>query len=114
MMDELKMPDAFAGFSLEAHETVAEEVVTQPVAAIHITRRRRQRQVDITEFFIGTQIGPCIDGACVLPRPALPRFDAKLALLRNNSERPPELAGLDVIAADIAASSLLDVRIIGD
>src|SRR6267142_5435862 len=113
-MDELKMPDAFAGFSLEAHETVAEEVVTQPVAAVHITRRRGQRQINITEVFIGTQIGPCINGACVLPRPVLPGFDAKLALLRNNSERPSEFAGLDIIAANIATSSLPDVRIIGD
>src|SRR2546430_1822430 len=107
MMDELKMPDTFPGFSLEAYETVAEEVVAQPVAAIHITRRRGERQIDITKFFIGSQIGPCVDSACVLPRPVLPGFDPGFALLRNDSKRPQELACLDVITADIAASSLL-------
>src|SRR5437764_9426882 len=107
MMNELKMPDAFAGFSLEAHEAVAEEIVAQPMAAIHITGGRGQGQIDVTEFFIGAQIRPCINGACVLPRPVLPGFHAKVAFLRNNSKRPSQLAGLDIIAADIAASSFL-------
>src|SRR5215471_2893954 len=41
VMHELIVPDTFARFRLEAHKTVAEEIVAKPVASIHVARRRR-------------------------------------------------------------------------
>ena len=114
VMDQLEMPDTFTGFCLQAHQTVAEEIVAEPVPAIHVACRRRQRQVDITEFFIGTEIGPGVNSAGIFPRPVFPSLNAELALSRNGSKRPPELPGFDVITAYVAASSFLDVRIIGN
>src|SRR5215831_9831843 len=36
VMHELIVPDTFARFRLEAHKTVAEEIVAKPVASIHV------------------------------------------------------------------------------
>src|ERR1041385_9188055 len=114
MMDELEMPDPLAGFSLNANETVAEEIVPEPVPAIHITRGRSQREVDVAKFFIGAQIRPCIGGTCVLPRAVLPGLDSKVAFLWNNFKGPSELTGFDVVAADVAARIFYGGRISGN
>src|SRR5262245_51399675 len=113
-MHELIVPDTFARFSLEAHKTVTEEIVAEPVAPIHVTCRRRQRYINVAELFIGTQIGPGVCRARVFPGAVLPCLDAELALLRNSLESPAELTGLNIVSADVAGRTFLNVWIVGN
>src|SRR2546428_14052957 len=101
-MDKLEMPTTCPVFGLQPHQTVAEEIVAEPVPAIHVACRRRQRQGDITEFFIGTEIGPGVNSAGIFPRPGFPRLNAEPALSRNGSKRPPQLPAVDFITSSVA------------
>src|SRR5262249_13463423 len=114
VVDELKMPDAFTGVGPDAHETVAEEIVSKPVPAIHVACRRGQREIDVSEFFICAEVRPGIDGTGVLPRPVFPTFDTELAILWNYFKCPPDFARLHVVCANVATSSFLNVRVVCD
>ena len=113
-MNELKMPDAFTSVRPDAYETVTEEIVSKPMAAIHVACWRGQWKVDVSEFLIGAEVAPGVDRTGVLPRSAFPSLDTELAILRNRSESPPDFARLHVVGTYVASSSFLDVRVVCD
>ena len=75
------MPDSFSVLGLDAHKAVGEKVVANTVAAVHIARRSCQWEVDVSQFLVGTQVGPGVRRAGVFPRSVLPRLNTKLAFL---------------------------------
>ncbi len=66
-MRELEMPDALAGVGLDAHEGLAEQIVSKAMAAIHVAGRRRDGHVHVAKIFIGTEKRPHGGLARVLP-----------------------------------------------
>ena len=102
MMDELIVPDLFAGRRIKADEAVAIKAVPQAVAAVIIVGRRTHRQIDVTQFLVRAHRRPDIGVAGFLPGVLLPGLDAGLALLRHGMKGPEQFAGHDVKSPDIA------------
>ena len=51
-MRDLVMPDALAGFEIDADDRIAEQVAAQPMAAIVVVGRSFDRQIGVAEFGI--------------------------------------------------------------
>src|SRR5207302_5179314 len=96
VMHDLEVPLALAGFQIDAHEAVAEQIVAGPVAAVLIGSRILNREVDEAEIFIDRDPSPdacvAIDGVGVV----LPRLCTELAGSGNGVESPQRLAGLHI------------------
>ena len=96
VVDDLIVPDPFAGRAPDAHERVGEDVVAKPVPAVHVAGRRRQRQVGEPLLLVGADERPQIGVAAVRPGVVLPGLAADFARTRNRIELPSRLAGADV------------------
>src|SRR5204863_2271881 len=94
MMDVLKMPFPLSGLQIDADETLGEQVVAWPVAAVEVRRRRLDGQVHESAFFVDGDLRPHAGIAVDGPRLVLPGVVAELAGTRNRVERPEQLAGL--------------------
>src|SRR5258708_12888017 len=101
-MNQLIVPDLPAARHIEADQTVAIEAVAQTVAAVVIVGRRADRQVNVTQLFVGAHRRPDIGIPRLLPGFLLPGLDAELAFLRNGVEGPEQTAGDDIETSDIA------------
>ena len=112
VVNHLEVPHAAAGLALEAEQALGEQVVARPVPAVPVVGRRGGRQVGVAQLLVGRPDGPRVARAGVLPRAVLPRLVAELARTRNGVERPPELAGDGVEAADEAGRLLPPVELI--
>ena len=114
VMDGLEVPHPLAGVGVEADDALREQVVAEPVAAVEVVRRRRDRQVDVAKFLVDRHHVPDVRVAAVLPGVVLPCVDAVLALLRNRVEDPLHLAGAHVVAADVSRRRRLTDRTVAD
>src|SRR6185295_11388612 len=92
MMHDLEVPFSLAGFQIDAHETLAEQVVAGTMAAVEIGGRRLDRQVDETGFLVHGDARPDAGVAVGRPRLVLPGVVAELAGAWNRVERPQHLA----------------------
>ena len=107
VVDQLVVPHALAGFRVQAHDAVGEQVRARTLAAVGIAAGRFDRNVDVAELFIAGQRSPRAGVAGELPGilaavVLAPGLDAEFAGLRNGVEGPQQLAGVDVIAANVA------------
>ncbi len=110
VVDDLKMPDAFAGARVEAHQAFVEEIVAGAMAAVEIAGGRFDGQIDVAEFGIGAHGRPDGGVAGVFPGSVLPGFVAEFARLRDGVEGPEQLAGANVEAAHVARNVVLRRR----
>ncbi len=108
-MDGLEVPHALAGLDVERDQRIREQVVARPPTAIPRGRGRRQRDIDVTELFIGRHRIPRAEVAGDFPRIVAPRVVAELAGPRHHVKRPQELAGFGVEAADVLGRRFLPV-----
>src|SRR5436190_24285836 len=100
-MDRLVVPPAFAGLDLEGDETLVEERVARPVAAVVIAGRHFDADVDETELQVGAELRPGA-GVAVSRRGILePRVVAVLTGRGNRVEDPQPPAGFHVVAPDV-------------
>ena len=108
------MPLPLAGPGVQRDQTLGEQVVAAPVAAVPVVRRRRHRQVDEAELVVAAHHRPHVRVPGVLPGAVEPRLVAELAGLRNRVEDPAHLAGAHVVAADVAGRHLRSPRTVRD
>ena len=101
VMDGLEVPHALARLDVECDQRIREQVVARPPTAVPRGRGRRQRDVDVTELFIGRHRIPRAEVAGDFPRTVAPRVVAELAGLRHHVKRPQQPAGFGVEAADV-------------
>jgi len=67
VVDHLKMPDAFAGPRLQAHQTFTKKAVAGTVDPVEIVRRRTKPQVDVAQFLVRAHHRPYVGRARRLP-----------------------------------------------
>ena len=105
-MHQLEVPFAFAGFDVECNQAGAEQVVARAEAAVKVDGGAVGRNVNDAAFLVGRQRCPGRNVAGPFPRVVFPGFVAKLARSRQYVEFPQELAGLLVVAKDVAGNVL--------
>src|SRR5262245_7223233 len=96
MVDELKVPLAPAGFEIDGYETVGEEIVAGPMAAVEIRGRRFNRQVHEAELFVNGHLIPDAYVAIEGPGVFLPRVVPEFPGPWNRVERPDLSTAADV------------------
>ena len=101
VVHHLEVPHPLAGRGVERDEAVGEEVVPRPVPAIDHAGRRRERHVDVAQFLVGGQAAPGAEVARVGAGAVAPGVGAELSVARDDVERPAQLAGPRVEAADV-------------
>ena len=102
VVDGLEVPDAFAGFDVQADDALREQVVANTVAAVVVVGRRGQGDVDVAEFLVGREHRPGVGVALPPPGLVAPGFRERLAFLRDRVEAPLQLAGAHVVGAYVA------------
>ena len=102
VMDGLEVPQALAGARVEREQAVAEQVRADAVGAVEIVGRRAGREVGDAALLVDGDLAPGVGAADVLPGVLRPGVVAELARMRNGVERPDQLAGEDVVRAEIA------------
>src|SRR5882762_7205764 len=95
------MPFAFAGLQINANQGFAEQIITGAMAAVEVTSRRFNRQVDQAELLVHSDLGPDAGVSGVFCRAIIPSVVAKLTLFRNGVKDPEAFAGSNVEAAHI-------------
>src|SRR6185295_6779030 len=99
-------------------DRVAVEIGAVTFAAVVVRRRRADRRVDDAALGVDGEEGPDVGAGAVFPAVAFPGLDARLPRARHGVERPQQLAGLGVPAANVAvqpgARRLLAVVAAGD
>src|SRR4030095_12246803 len=95
------MPYSRAGGRLETDEAVGEKVVSVPLAAIVVVRRRAEGQIDVAELRVGAHDRPHVHPADRAPRLTLPGLGTELIRLRDGVEDPSLRTGADVEGADM-------------
>ena len=96
------MPLPLSGFQIDADQTLAEQIVARPVAAVKIARRRFDWQVNQPELLVDGDLGPYARVAGVFGGAVQPGIVAELAFLRDGVEDPESLAGAHVKPSHIA------------
>src|SRR5580765_2136156 len=96
------MPDSLAGFGVQRDQTVCEQIVADPVATIEIRRGRACGNVDNSSLKIERHAGPVVGGATGLPCISWPGVITEFARVRNRVKRPAQLAGANVVSADVS------------
>ena len=107
-MDHLEVPYPLAGGGVEGHKTIRKEVVPGPVAAVDHPGGCGQRHVDVPQLLIGGQAAPRPEIARVGARAVAPGVGPELSGTRNDVERPEQLSGTHVEAADVLRGRLTD------
>ena len=102
MMDDLKMPDSFAGPCVQADDALAEKIVAEPMPAVEVMRRGFHRQIDIAQFRVGAHHRPDACVTSVFPRAVFPGFIAELARLRDRVKSPEQFAGSRIVSSDVS------------
>ena len=102
VVHDLEVPQVLAGVRVGRDDARAEEIVAGAIAAVLIDRGRAERHVDDAALDVDGDEAPDVDARAILPAVARPRVVELLARLRNRSERPHQLAGVDVPGAHIA------------
>ena len=100
--DELKMPDARAGFRLECDEGVGEQVVPAAVGPIVVVRRRARGHEHEAPVHVERHPGPVIGGAGIRPRVFRPGFVPELSWPGNRVEGPAQRPGSHVVRPHVA------------
>ena len=92
MVHELEVPLARSGTQVDAHQGLAEEVVSRPVAPVEVVRRGLHREVDQPQLLVDRDLRPHARVA-VLGRGAVqPRVVAELARRGDRVKDPEALA----------------------
>ncbi len=102
VVDELEVPDAFAGFGVEGQEAVGEEVGTHAVAAPEVEGCGTCGDEDHAALLIDGHTGPGIGTADIFPCFRGPGFVSVFAGVRDGMEDPLAFSGMEVIGADMA------------
>ncbi len=98
-MDELEVPLAHAGFQIDRHQALGEQIVARPMSAVIVRRRRLHRDVDEAEFLIDRDMRPHSGVAVVHPGIVFPRLIAEFARSRNGVKAPQLLAAPHIPSA---------------
>ena len=102
VVHELEVPQPLAGARVERDDRRAEQVGADPVGAVEVVGGRAERDVGDAARGVDRHLAPVVGAADVLPRVLRPGVVAELAGTRHGMERPHELAGQDVVGADVA------------
>ena len=89
-----------------ADQAFGEEVVAGARAAVVVAGRRLDRQIHVAELFVRRHRRPDGDVAGVGPRIVQPGVVPELPRRRHGVERPQQLPGADVEAADVGGRRL--------
>src|SRR5689334_2560759 len=102
MMHELVVPQAFTRVRIERYDAVGEEIVTFAVAAVKVKSRGTERYKGDTVFLIDRKLAPVVDsaGRCLQGFRG-PRVGSEFTGFRDAVESPFQLAGSNVVGADI-------------
>src|SRR5207247_4670219 len=77
VVDQLVMPHTSSSFGIEADDAVGKEVLTRPVPAVERIGWGRQREVNVTQFFVHAEWCPGAHASDHLPRFLAPSVDAE-------------------------------------
>src|ERR1700689_2781442 len=102
MVDNLKVPDALADASVDAHQALIEKIVARGMAAVEISGGRLDGKIHVAEVRVGAHRRPNRGVAGVFPRSVLPGVVAEFARLCDGVEGPQKLPGMDVGAAHVS------------
>ena len=105
VVHELVEPLELPGRGVEGDDAVGVEVVALAVAAVVVGRRRAGRREHEAALFVDREERPHVGPGPVLPAVAFPGLDAGLPRARHRVERPQQLAGARVPAADVAVEA---------
>src|SRR5579864_9617425 len=101
MPHRLEVPDSFSRLSIQGDQTICEQVVAYAIGAIEIGRGRACRNVDDSTLTIKRHAGPVVSGTARLPGIFRPGVVAEFSRVRNSVKRPAQLAGANVVSADV-------------
>src|SRR5690606_16199830 len=95
------MPDPFSGFGIKCNQRVCEEVVSRPISAIVVIRRRTSGCKDQPSLCIDAQSRPAIGCASPYPGVRRPGLVPILSRVGNGVKPPAQLSGANVISTDV-------------
>ena len=102
VVDVLEVPQALAGPRVEGEETVGEQVGTDAVGSVIVVGGRPGREIGDAAFGVNRDLAPGIRAADVLIGVLGPRLVAGFAGMRDGVKLPYELAGQDVVRAQVS------------
>ena len=102
VMNELIMPETFAGGGVEGEQAVGEKILSKAIAAPEIKRRRTGGNEHDAAFVIQCHARPTIRAATKFPSIGRPSLVTHLAGMRDGVKGPRLFAGADVIGADVS------------
>src|SRR6266446_980196 len=111
VVDPLKMPDALARLRIQGNQAICEKIVTDAIGAIEIKCRRARGYIDNSALRIERHSGPIVRSAAGLPRIAGPGVIAKFTRVRDGVKRPAQLAGPNVVGANITRRGGKSLRV---
>src|SRR5260370_26302575 len=111
MADSLEMPDSCAGFRIQGEQAIGEKIVANPISAVEIKRGGARGSVENSTRGIERHSSPIICGAAGLPGILRPGLIPKFAGMWNGVKRPSQLAGSNVIRANVAGRRGESLRI---
>ena len=100
-MHQLVVPLPQPGFQVDTDQALAEQIVSGPVSAIEVPRRRLHRQVDQSELLINGNLSPHTGVSILGPGIIQPRFVAKFAGHGDGMKYPKSPARPNVVSADV-------------
>src|SRR5260370_27686055 len=102
VVDALKMPDSFAGLRIQGEQAICEEIVADAIGAVEIKSGGARGSVEDSALGIERHPGPIVGGAAGFPGVLGPSVIAELAGVGNGVKRPAQLAGTNIVGANVA------------
>ena len=102
VMNDLEVPEPFAGACVQGNDAVTEQVLPRPPAAIVIVCRRAGGEVGDASFLVDRKIRPGVRSAVPLVRIGRPRLIAIFTRQRDRVECPCRLSSEHIIGAEPA------------
>src|SRR4051812_44895349 len=100
-MDDLIVPEPFAGPQVERQQTIAEQVGALAVRPVQIEGRRTERKITDAALLVDGDLAPRVGSAGRLPGVGRPRLVSELAGTRNRVEGPLRLTGDHIEGAQV-------------
>src|SRR5574339_623269 len=105
-MHNLKVPEILASIRIGRDDAGAKKIVSLPIAAVLIDRRRTERHVDDAPLGVDGDESPNIDARSILPAVPCPRVVVFFAGTWNRVECPDKFPRVNVPRAHVTGRTL--------
>src|SRR3989442_1146638 len=103
VMYRLEIPLELSGFGVDRDDRVAEQIITRPIATIHIRAGAAYREVNKAALFIDSESkGPNVVAGPIFPTVESPGLISRLSFARDRMELPELFSGARIIRVRVA------------